>query len=330
MLLTAFPLLLTPILTEGLTETEAVLETPRFEFHSNELVNLHHFLYGWARTTAGMRGAGVKELAQLEALSAEEREVWTAAYEIYLPEWAGRDLLFDRQMDAANKALRRSLDVDHPDPEFPADLAEALALALPIYRAHWWPRHDEGNRAWIAALEPLLKKVGKDFSEQLAHAYGGAWQDEPLRVDVTYYGNWAGAYTTNRPNHVTITSADPENGGVGALEVLFHEASHAEGLGSPIMDGLNAAFRGLEVRPHEDLWHAMFFYTAGELTRDLALAHELAEEYRTYGERNMWERIPGWAGLRDALEVSWRPFLSGEWDRAEAFARLADELSRDS
>lgn len=323
MWIAALPLALAP----GSPGTEPVLETAHFEFHSSELVNLHHYLYEWARTTAGMRGSGVEELGALDGLSEEERETWTAAYGAYIPEWAGRDLLFDRQLDAANKALRRSLDVDRLDPEFPADLAEALAIALPIYREHWWARHDEVNRAWIAELAPVLEKVEEAFAARLAHAYGGEWQAEPLRVDVTYYGNWAGAYTTNRPNHVTITSRDPENGGHGALEVLFHEASHAEGLGSPILDGLNAAFRGLETRPHEDLWHAMFFYTAGELTRDLLLEHELAEDYRTYGERNMWKRLPGWAAMRDALDVTWRPFLSGEWDRAEAFARLADELS---
>lgn len=317
-LLTALPLVLS-------AET-AVLTTERFEFHSNELVNLHHFLYEWARASVGMRGARVDESAELAELAEAEREAWTAAYEAYLPSWVRKDLLFDRELDAVNKALRRSTEAEF-DPGVPAELAEALRRALPVYREHWWERHDRTNREWISALEPILAKTETEFAKRLAAAYGGEWQDEPMRVDLTHYGNWAGAYTTHDPNLVTITSADPENAGHGALEVLFHEASHAEGLGTPVFDAVAALYEARDARPPKDLWHATFFYTAGELTRDLLREFELAESYATYGERNMWKRVPGWAVLRDALELCWRPYLDGEWGRDEAYERMADELS---
>jgi hypothetical protein len=41
-----------------------------------------------------------------------------------------------------------------------ATLVAALERATPIYRAHWWPQHDQANGAWIAAVPPWSINMG--------------------------------------------------------------------------------------------------------------------------------------------------------------------------
>src|SRR5260370_31764689 len=81
-------------------------------------------------------------------------------------------------------------------------------------------------------VDPLDREQGVGLSERLADIYQTRWPREKIRVDVSAYANWAGAYTTVDPLRVTISSLDSRNQGPEALEVLFHEASH--GIAAPV------------------------------------------------------------------------------------------------
>jgi hypothetical protein len=120
-----------------------------------------------------------------------------------------------------------------------ARLVAALEGAAPVYRAVWWPRHDAANRAWIASMLPLLARYADTLAMGLTRAFDAAWPTPLLRVDVVPYANWAGAYTSVEPPHVTISSMNGGYKGTRGLEMLFHEASHA------IADSLVAALRDL-------------------------------------------------------------------------------------
>src|SRR5436305_2134989 len=147
----------------------------------------------------------------------------------------------------------------------PAPLAAALEAAAPVYRAHWWPEHDASNRAWIAEVTPRLERYGPWIAKRLAQAYRTEWPAEPIPVDLTVDAGRVGAYTTDDPTHVTLSSVDSRGHGDFGLESLFPEASH--GWDQKLIDGVAkaAALRG---RPApEDLWHAIPFSTAGVATR---------------------------------------------------------------
>src|SRR5437773_9731964 len=107
----------------------------------------------------------------------------------------------------------------------PAKLTQVLESAASIYRAHLWPQHDLANRRWILRVAPLVREQGVGLSERLADIYQTRWPREKIRVDVTGYANWTGAYTTADPLRVTISSLDARNQGTEALEVLYHERS---------------------------------------------------------------------------------------------------------
>ena len=150
-------------------------------------------------------------------------------------------------------------------PGLRADLVAALQEAAPIYRAHWWPQQDRENRAWMAAVTPLVRSMGSDLATQLARVYQQPWVPGRLRVDVVWYAGTQGSYTTLEPTHVTIASHDSRNQGLAAFEMLFHEASHT--LADGVNDAIERHCRDLGKPIPRDLWHALLFYTAGELVR---------------------------------------------------------------
>lgn len=178
-----------------------------------------------------------------------------------------------------------------------------LEAAAPAYRAVWWPRHDAGNRAWIAAMTPLVAAHGAAMSRELARIFRIAWSDFLIRVDASAYANWSGAYTTNYPDRITIATTAPENSGTSGLETLFHESLHT--LDDSVRAALSAAAARHGKRVPPDLVHAIIFYTAGEVTR-----REMPG-YEPYAKRlGIWER-GGFPKELPLLEESWQPWIEG-------------------
>jgi hypothetical protein len=275
-----------------------------FEFHSNPWLNLHHIL--WAR---GERAAPPADMPDAE------RSAWNEGIAFYAP-YAKRNLLFDEELLKIKEALRTvetntSLDGVAID----AGVKATLERLMPIYRKHWWPAHDRTNREWIGAARKLVDRHGAALNAAIARAYN-VTPDNPVWVDVAVYANPAGAYTT-RPTHVMISATDPSYGGYAALEMLFHERSHA--WGRRLFDGVTEAATAQGVKIPPQLSHAILFYTAGELTARELKQHGVA--YKHYAEGGLYDRLCG-TSCDDKLAAHWGPFLDGKRTRAEAFSAL--------
>jgi hypothetical protein len=175
------------------------------------------------------------------------------------------------------------------------------------------------------------------LATRLAQVYGGHWSAEPIRVDLTAYASWHGAYTTyvqvRMAPHITISSTDPANQDGGALEILFHEASHViaswigpRGAEGPLEEALAAAYRVRRETPPPDLGHVIIFYSVGELTRQCLHARS-RPGYEPYADRlGLYARSLPWTVYRRALTKHWQPYLDGTIDRATALQRLVEEL----
>jgi hypothetical protein len=287
--------------------TSGLLAVALFSFHSNSWLNLHHFVRAVARG----------EPLTVE-LGAEEKPAWDAAVALYRERYVQRDLLFDQGMVAIKTALRRAEGKDSLaglglDPA----LAAALERAAPVYRRRFWPAHDRDNREWIAAVQPQLQAHGAVLARRVAAAYGKTWPAEPIDVDLSVQAGPFGAYTTSPPTHVTLSPRRAEFR-AGALEILFHEASHAwDGV---LQDGVAraAAAQGRKAPPQ--LWHAVLFFTAGELTRrELELAGD--EDYVEIPLRaGVYTRSCG--DCRPLLSKHWGPRLDGRVSIDEALSAL--------
>jgi hypothetical protein len=351
---------------------------PVFELHSGFWINLHHTLYRQARLrkdaaspdkTGKTSGPALKTPAETKpSYTAAEQRAWDDAVSYYAANLADKDLLFSSELVELKNQLSDFEDCDELtgktkrfcDAGLPPKLAQALEAAAPVYRAHLWPDHDRANRRWILRVAPLVIEQGIGLSERLADIYETRWPRQKIRVDITAYANSAGAYTTLDPLRVTIASLDSRNQDAEALEVLFHEASH--GIAEPVQDAIIRECRQRDKAIPRDLWHALIFYTTGEVLRPVLASSDAtprgeldlrshsspagsststsgssatgsrensprtsAAGYTPYALREgLYER--GWKNYLDVLQRFWQPYLDGRATFSDAIARMVSSL----
>jgi hypothetical protein len=229
------------------------------------------------------------------------------------------------------------------DAGLPPKLTQVMETAAPVYRTHLWPDQDRANRRWVARVAPLIEEQGVGISQRLADIYQTKWPKEKIRVDVSAYANPAGAYTTIDPLRVTISSTDARNQGDEAFEVLFHEASH--GIAEPVQSAIIRECRQRDKAIPRDLWHALIFYTTGEVLSPLLTPAEDAppdkedavkpnvnrppasrkETYIPYAIREgLYER--GWKDYLQLLTRFWQPYLDNKSTFDDAIARMVSAL----
>jgi hypothetical protein len=338
---------------------------PVFEFHSGFWINLHHMLYYEAKqrgtpaptsqkgnTPPQIRLKTMKDAAT--ALSSAERLAWDSSVEYYAANYANKDLLFNNDLILLKDQLGDFEDCDELsgtrkktcDAGLPPKVTQALEAAAPVYRAHLWPDQDRANRRWVARVAPLVEEQGVGISQRLADIYQTKWPKEKIRVDVSAYAYPSGAYTTLDPLRVTISSIDTRNQGDEAFEVLFHEASH--GIAEPVQSAIVRECRQRDKAIPRDLWHALIFYTTGEVIRPLLAPADNAppdkegkedalkpnvnspppgrkETYIPYAIREgLYER--GWKDYLQLLTRFWQPYLDNKSTFDDAIARMVSAL----
>jgi hypothetical protein len=178
-----------------------------------------------------------------------------------------------------------------------------------------------------------VREQGVGLSERLADIYQTRWPREKIRVDLSGYANWSGAYTTVDPLRVTISSLDSRNQGPGALEVLFHEGSH--GIAEPVQAAIIRECRQRDKAIPRDLWHALVFYTTGEVLRPVLGSSDATAGdqdgsvpgggYTPYALREgLYQR--GWNDYFKLLQRFWQPYLDGHASFDDAIARMVSSL----
>jgi hypothetical protein len=328
---------------------------PVFEFHSGFWVNLHHFLYHEARAreavkdsrVAATRPAGPvlkQSPASQPTLTPAELRIWDQAVAYYVSSYAGKDLLVNIDLILLKNQLGDFEDCNELtgrkkpacDAGLPGNLGIILEAAAPIYRAHWWADHDRANRRWVVRVAPLVREQGVGLSQRLADIYQSKWPKEKIRVEVCAFANSAGAYTTLDPLRVTIASTDPRNQGPEALEVLFHEASHD--IARPVEAAITRECRQRDKPIPRDLWHALIFFTTGEVLRPIMQEAEQqnAPDDDVSPQRNTTTTVPpglreklsqrGWEEYSRLLAIYWQPYLDGKVTFEDAIARLVSAV----
>lgn len=282
-----------------------------FDFHNGFWTNLHHFLLQQSvQTTEG------------DSLPPAELATWRQAVHFYESRFEGKDRL-SREMESIKNAIE-----DHDGGETLAkagldpELRSAIEQAATVYRAHWWPEHSKINEAWIAAETPLVEKYGGAIIPRLAAAYATPWPDAPIRVDVVWYGTRVTAYTTLFPTRTTFSTGDPRNSGLEGLEILFHEASH--GLVAKLQKTISEDARKKgKLLPRHDLWHALLFYTTGEIVADV-VSKEAPGHVAYATSHGLWER--SWPNYPQIFEKDWKPWMEGHAGFNEAVEKVVNDV----
>ena len=241
------------------------------------------------------------------------------------------DLLFDSNLVAINDALGR-MSGDAPsvtDEAIDPAVRAALNEAAPAYRAGAWPRQRAINDAWIADMQPRVARHGAAIARTLARAYHTDWPSLPILIDVSGDAGQFGAYTTNRgpagfAGHATIAPGGEAAAGDIGLESIFHEASHT--IDAALMRAVDAECAAQKVRAPRNLWHAVIFYSTGEVVRqELGMAGDA--HYLPYAYRfDVYAK--GMDKERAALEQDWQPFLDGKMSYEAALKNLVRDATR--
>ncbi|HUP46461.1 MAG TPA: hypothetical protein VM779_13230 [Thermoanaerobaculia bacterium] len=260
----------------------------------------------------------------LEAnLNESETSAWNNAVHVYRIRFYGRSPVFDDELVRINDALSYAGEL--PPEGFAEEVTKALLTAAPAYRRHRWTGDDRANRFWISVAESMLRNAGEELAREHARVYAVPFPAR-IRVDVSPSAGPLGAYTTisNGNVHTTISSRDAAYQGFAALEMLMHEASHAMvGVATgAIGPDIQAAARSVGVLAPRELWHAILFYTSGELTRR-TLRERGVTDYTPYMYRqNMFDRA--FSGLKLPLETIWRSYIDGRIERRLAIAGIVE------
>lgn len=283
-----------------------------FQFRSGFWINLHHSLF-WQAATSGH-----SESNGSVALSAPEAFAWRQALEFYRERFHGKDLLQPGMAEIKNVLGDSGNSQSVRESGLDAGLVNALETAAPVYRSAWWDGHDRRNRSRIEQLALLVSQHGRWLKARLSDTYKTNWPDSPIPTDVVFHANWAGAYTTLYPTRITISSEDSDQSSPEGLELLFHEASH--GLIERIRTSISRRARSLgKLLPRKSLWHAVLFYSTGEIVR------QRFPGYAPYAmSHGLWERA--WPDHLGALEREWKPYLDGHKDFDSAISGLVDAL----
>lgn len=296
-------------------DAQARTEVGRYRLQSNPWVNLHQRLLHEARF----------QTAAPAALSGEDLAKWKRAVEAYRTFLGKRSPIFDDELIGLNAALSETSTPDLPD-SIPKSASGPLKAAMPLYRAVQWEEDDRANRFWIAVAEPMLASAADELADAHAKAYATPFPKRIL-VDVSPFAWEFGAYTVGEGGsaHAVISSTDPGYQGFAALEMLMHEPSHAivAPASGAIGTELARAVHELGVKPYSNLWHAILFYTSGELTRR-ALARRGVNDYQP-SIIKMYER--GFRGFRQPLETHWQAYLDGKVSREAAIRKILIETA---
>lgn len=298
------------------TDPNLVAEVGRYRLQSNPWVNLHQRLMHEARF-------GTPPPA---ALSSEDRAAWGKAVDAYRTFLGKRSPIFDGELISLNDALSATSEAA-PPASIPLAAAAALTAAMPFYKAAQWGEDDRANRFWIAVAQPMLASAAEELAAAHQKVYGTPFPTRIL-VDVSPLAWEFGGYTVGEGDsaHTVISSTDPGYQGFAALEMLMHEPSHA--IVAPDSGAVGADLARISaemgVKPAWNLWHAILFYTSGELTRK-ALAERGVSEYRP-AVIGMYER--GYRDFRQALETHWQAYLDGKTSRDEAIRQVLAETTK--
>jgi hypothetical protein len=281
---------------------------PIFEFHSDPWVNLHQRLI--AEATAKPYWHVPVPIPPLS-----QAPEWSAAVAGYKTLFDGGKSVFDASHHRMNLTFALTSGATLPKERVEPDFAKLIEPAYGEYMRLQWPIDQARNEKWIASAEPLAARWAPEIAAELANRFEITWPARPIRVEVTQFAGFGGAFTSGDPIMTVMSSDDSGYVGSGVLEMLFHEASH--GIDSILTHDLQMAFVAKGKREPQGLDHAIIFYTAGELVR------RRFPGYVPYAYREgVWKR--GWEKLEIAVRTHWQPWLDDRIDLETALSRLVD------
>ncbi len=279
---------------------KALDSTQYFSFHNNYWINLHHFLYQKASGNQlaklledGNEMLMIGEKAVEESLNRKQRTYLDSAIAYYKNNMIQKGLL--RGLGNERYWLQRQ---NGPravaDSMVSQEFVDALNLVSKTYKETYWPIHKKHNEEILEYQIQRIRKLENNIISRMERLSLTQWPSgRRVRVDLTVYANYAGAYTPTRPIfNVLVSTIDPKSFGADFLETIFHEGSHL--LFRYESDWRESIFQNYETGNYKmkfprHLWHVSLFYLCGQVCREEFAQIGIKDYEMTMFTRNIFE-----------------------------------------
>jgi hypothetical protein len=302
-----------------------IAKSKYFNFYSNRFVDAHHSFYFWMDKAEKQKLKDLTPLVdslELEfktRFSPDDRKSLFAVLGFYRKNFAGKSLLFNDTLYSVRTSLQKFQTTDDlKKSDLPLFFRKTFGTAMQVFEKHMWPSHSKKNLEKIGELMDQLATMEATIGPELEKVYQATWSPAVLEVMVTYYANWAGAYTSfsDKSIEITYSSSDRALTGTQGLEILFHEASHWLVLKNikPLIDE-KALAQNKRIAGQRELWHAVLFYITGKVVQN-AYASRGIEHQLYMVKNNVFNR--GFSRYPTAFD----PYLDGTTDLGAAIEEL--------
>lgn len=266
-----------------------ISSTDRFEFYSNFWINMHHMWFRKATQSQDTVWHASFDESFITQLNEEVKATLQKTIDYYREYLVGNSLLFNRALYRIKRLLiqfEQDMAVTAEDWPEARDFIVLLNDSKEIYQKYFWEDHNRQNNQILSDHLELIRKFENPALERISALAQQPWPEEKIRVDISYYANWAGAYTSTRPETHVVIASRAEKMKNDWLELLFHEPSHAIISDDEYMVGetIQKVSEELKLDPPRQLWHSLLFYFSGIAVQDLMKAEGV--EYELYMIRN--------------------------------------------
>lgn len=278
---------------QGSLESDALYQTPHFSFHNNMWMNLHHFFYEKASNRQknklkedDLKFNEIGDSLAITQLTPEEKKLFDEGVKFY------KNSIIDQRLLNSGRIFKwlQACPIQQKitDTTYSKAFTTTLNRLKPLYATHFWERHQRENNRLLGNYIKWIKKTESHVIRQMEMLSGSKWKGV-VRIDLTTYGNWAGAYSPDIDN-IVVSSIDPQMNSTLFVEFVFHESSHLLFLRkSPFRMAIFKKSKELKIKGPRQLWHASMFYLSGLATKDAlnenGVGHELIMKKKNVFEK---------------------------------------------
>ncbi len=286
-----------------------------YTFQSSMPLNAHLFLYGKALgckfgkiSNDSLGPVAFKD--KWNTLSDVEKTMLSKVIRFYKDSLLSKDLLFDSLMRNLGDYLASENQRQKLKANWQLEALNAVHAFQPTFVKLYWFAIDSTNKAWLNAHKAGIAAMETAVVPELERIYKTRLPEGRVRIDLTCYATWAGAYSYNDSYcHVVFSSQHKGNQAELAAEVVFHETSHF--LVDKLMEHIAVAAKNKNVKKNLALWHNVIFYTTGVvMEKQYKLKWQKFEPY--YVQMKFQEKFPEFRHSVDACKLYWDPYINGD------------------
>lgn len=310
----------------SLNNSDKIAETTYFDFRSNYVLNLHHFLLKKASAFGRMKKESQKQFDSLfteikTPVDEKMKPMVMAAIKYYADSLAGKNMLFDPEMTSLKYLMESCQNLeDLTSKNISTDLNLALTQASEFYSQYLWNEQDKLNREFISTRLDDIKKIENDVIRNSSKYYQYKYNGVKFRIDMVDYATFFGAYTTTEPYiSAVISSTYKSHSGSQGIEVIFHEASH--GMIDSVFLTQQTICKDKNLEFDHNIWHTILFYSTGMFVKNELQKQNIDHEIYIY-KNKLGDINPSVKKTIESVAENWQLYLDDKTTMNEAISQI--------